>query len=205
MNADVEWTDEYLKHDDTHPLSIAGREAIAEYHRKPYRAELARLTNERDQARNARDLNAKLAAEEKQARKEQNTRLLGGYLSAMRALQGMTDAFGALGIDNPRCDAALGAAYAEIERYLKHYAPITAGKSSKLIWERRPCGNNLESILHDLVGQKVMVTYKDGGVEVTGILEIMSTGSRYVRARFTNRERPMEVIPLYNIRRITAT
>lgn len=155
---DVEWTDEYLKHEDSRPVSIAAREA--------------KLRND--------------------------------YLSAMRALQRMVVVFSVMPIRwDPEPSQALEAANAEIERYLKEHAPKVS--TSKLIWERRPYADNLETVLRGLVGQKVMITYKDGGVEVTGILEVMSAGSRYVRARFTNRERPMEVIPLYNIRRITAT
>ena len=52
--------------------------------------------------------------------------LFGSYLSAMRALQAMTNAFGELGDIDMKSDEALAMAYAEIEKYLKHYAPEVA-------------------------------------------------------------------------------
>lgn len=66
--------------------------------------------------------------EEKRLRKEQNTKLLGRYLSAMRAVNQLLVVFGGLGGEDEAVNRALAMGTAEVELYLTQIAPTVGGE-----------------------------------------------------------------------------
>jgi hypothetical protein len=142
------------------------------------RAELDRLKQELD--------------DERRLRKQQNTKLYAGYLSGMRALQGMTNAFGPLGDFNQEQRDALSNAYAEIEHYLKHHAP------TNVLFEcthDAPNFNKYE-FLSKHTGETLTLYYSDGFV-IRG--EILSIGSKYVRMMTVNGTATTELATLVKV------